>query len=191
MSKFEHRKKLCIQRVLKQCHPDAEISHKAVNKMNDFIDTIAFLLVENLIQQKRKVTVEHVKIAVQNLIGGELADHGVSAIGRAFRRLEERKNNPTYTNLRCKAGLLFTTAFVQKETRRVGIPELPADACIALMALLEYIAAEILELSGNAAWDDAPDDVEYPVILTRHLRVSVKRDEELDPFTKKINFSFV
>ena len=175
---------------MKQWHPDVEISCKAVDIVNDFIDVVAFSLVEIILQGSEKVTVEHVKIAIQNLIGGDLAKHGISEIGRTFRRFEERKNNPKYTNLRCKAGLLFTMAFVQKANHQAGVPELPTDVCIALMALLEYMAAEILEMSGNAVWDDAPEDVEYPVILTRHLRVNVNGDEELDPFAKKINFSF-
>ncbi|KAK1318427.1 putative histone H2A.2 [Acorus calamus] len=74
-----------------------------------------------------------------------------------------------------KAGLQFPVGriarFLKKGryAQRVG-----SGAPIYLAAVLEYLAAEVLELAGNAARDNKKSR-----IIPRHLLLAIRNDEEL------------
>ena len=75
-----------------------------------------------------------------------------------------------------KAGLAFPVGRVHRLLRRGNYAQrVGAGAPVYLAAVLEYLAAEILELAGNAARDNKKTR-----IIPRHLQLAIRNDEELN-----------
>ena len=80
------------------------------------------------------------------------------------------------TSRSAKAGLQFPVGRVHRHIKlgryatRIG-----AGAPVYLAAVLEYMAAEVLELAGNAARDNKKSR-----ISPRHITLAVRNDEELN-----------
>src|SRR6476659_11425267 len=74
-----------------------------------------------------------------------------------------------------KAGLQFPVGRVHRLLRKGNYAKrVGAGAPVYLAAVLEYLAAEILELAGNAARDNKKHR-----IVPRHIQLAVRNDEEL------------
>merc|ERR1740138_652432 len=75
-----------------------------------------------------------------------------------------------------RAGLQFPVGRVArflkqgKYSDRVG-----AGAPVYLAAVLEYLAAEVLELAGNAA-----KDLKRSRVIPRHIQMAIRHDDELN-----------
>ncbi|CAI9273367.1 unnamed protein product [Lactuca saligna] len=93
--------------------------------------------------------------------------------GAAGRKAGGPKKKPVSRSV--KAGLQFPVGrlgrFLKKGqyAKRVG-----SGAPVYLAAVLEYLAAEVLELAGNAARDNKKTR-----IIPRHVLLAVRNDEEL------------
>lgn len=92
-----------------------------------------------------------------------------------------KKNKPS-TSRSTKAGLAFPVGRIHTQLKqgrysaRVG-----AGAPVYLAAVLEYLAAEILELAGNASRDN-----KRVRILPRHIQLAIRNDEELNKLLSSV-----
>ena len=74
-----------------------------------------------------------------------------------------------------RAGLQFPVGRIARHLRQGRWAErVGAGAPVYLAAVLEYLAAEVLELAGNAAKDNKKTR-----IVPRHIQLAVRNDEEL------------
>ena len=75
-----------------------------------------------------------------------------------------------------KAGLQFPVGRVARYLKKGRYAKsVGAGAPVYLAAVMEYLAAEILELAGNAARDNKKHR-----IVPRHVQLAVRNDEELN-----------
>ena len=74
-----------------------------------------------------------------------------------------------------KAGLQFPVGRIARFLKKGKYAErVGAGAPVYLAAVLEYLAAEVLELAGNAARDNKKTR-----IIPRHIQLAIRNDEEL------------
>lgn len=75
-----------------------------------------------------------------------------------------------------RAGLQFPVGRVHRLLKQGNYAErIGAGAPVYLAAVMEYLAAEILELAGNAARDNKKQRIN-----PRHLQLAIRNDEELN-----------
>jgi len=92
----------------------------------------------------------------------------------SIKMVGKAKSKPISRSTR--AGLQFPVGRMHRRlkkgnySRRVG-----SGAPIYLAAVMEYLAAEVLELAGNAARDNKKKR-----IIPRHLQLAIRNDEELN-----------
>ena len=178
------RFQIYLFKVLKQVHPDTGISAAAMVIMNDFVLDVfnrvmkeAMLLLE--LSGKNTLSSREVQTGVRFVLPGELAKHAVSEGTKAVTKYFAsgpsgggKSQSKSY-----KAGLQFPvgrilTLMKMKYHGRVG-----QGAPVYLAAVMEYMAAEVLELSGNASRDNKKSR-----IIPRHITLAVENDEELSKF---------
>merc|ERR1719194_39745 len=88
------------------------------------------------------------------------------------------KSNKKSTSKSIKAGLQFPVGRIARYLRKGRYASrIGAGAPVYLSAVLEYLAAEVLELAGNAARDNKKSR-----IIPRHITLAVRNDEELNKF---------
>jgi len=84
-----------------------------------------------------------------------------------------------------KAGLQFPVGRIHRLLKKGNYAQrVGAGAPVYLAAVLEYLAAEILELAGNAARDN-----KKARIVPRHLQLAIKNDEELNKLLRSVIIS--
>lgn len=182
-----------IYRVLKQVHPDTGMSGDGLSELNNLVRISLQRIVTsvNLLMQNSKgrktISAREVQSGVRLALPGELAKHavaeGIKAVTKYGSTDAGVRGQPVSRGRR--AGLQFPVTRIEtvmmelSTVRRKG-----AGAAVYLSAVLEYICAEILEISGNAA-----RDAKKKRITPRHLKLAILNDEELSRFFKGVIMS--
>ena len=173
-------------KVLKQVHCDLGISKRAMMVCNDFLVDMYLRIEKEAVQlaelnQRSTITSREIQTAVRLVLPGELAKHGVSEGTKAVCKFNATTSGQKST----RAGLQFPvgrlhTLLKLRVKQRIG-----ATAPVYLAAVLEYLVAEVLELSGNAARDNKKCR-----IIPRHLFLAAANDEELNKLLANVDLAF-
>jgi len=98
----------------------------------------------------------------------------VPNISERFNMVGKGRSNPVSKSKR--AGLQFPVGRVHRRLKKGNYSNrVGSGAPIYLAAVMEYLAAEVLELAGNAARDNKKKR-----IIPRHLQLAIRNDEELN-----------
>ena len=86
-----------------------------------------------------------------------------------------------------RAGLQFPVGRIHRLLRKGNYAErVGAGAPVYMAAVMEYLAAEVLELAGNAARDNKKTR-----IIPRHLQLAIRNDEELNKLLSGVTIAQV
>ena len=81
-----------------------------------------------------------------------------------------------------RAGLVFPVGRVSRMIRQTRLaPRISSTAGVYVSAVMEYLAAEIVELAGYAAKDQTRKR-----ISPRHIELAVRKDGELDNLLSRV-----
>ena len=84
-----------------------------------------------------------------------------------------------------RAGLQFPVGRITRLLRKGNYAErIGAGAPVYLAAVMEYLAAEVLELAGNAARDNKKTR-----IVPRHIQLAIRNDEELNKLLSNVTIA--
>ena len=200
-----------IKKVLAQVHPAAALKSDSKSQLNFFLNKLASALISSAsglanLNDRTTLSARHVQAAVKEILPGELAKRAVSEGTKASTKYQAFafvKDKKVKTNGAEKSGLQFSVSKVKTLLRGCsklqkvkvyngnGKTHLVKGGCnrrvgalapVYLAAVLEYIAAEILELSGNSARDH-----KHERITARDLLLDIDSDPELMTLKKKLN----
>ena len=175
---------LYIKRVLKDVHPGTGINGEALDLMNNLLLSFIKKLCENASISlanagKKTLSSREIQGAVRLVLPRELGKHAVSEGTKAIIKWKTGGKGRQEK----KAGLYFPVARTETLLRACmsSCPRVGAGAPVYTAAAVEYICAEILELSGNAA-----RDMRRVRITPRHVMFAIKNDEELSVLFKGV-----
>ncbi|XP_076274843.1 histone H2A-like [Rhynchophorus ferrugineus] len=100
----------------------------------------------------------------------------MSGRGKCGKVKGKAKSRSNRAGLQFPVRLQFSVGRIHRLLRKGNYPEREgAGAPVYLAAVMEYLAAEVLELAGNAARDNKKTR-----IIPRHLQLAIRNDEELN-----------
>jgi histone H2A len=170
-----------IRAVLKQIHSDTGLTEQAVMDTNMMLH----LVMENVLDvacelthkdKSKTLSARAIESATKIVLPTELKSHALSTAQKALVKFSQSQRTEDPLRVEKRAGLKFPVARVEHLVR-VHCPELKISekACIYLTTVLEYMCAEIMELSGNVA-----RDFKKKRITPHHISYAIQRDEELN-----------
>lgn len=176
-----------IPKVLKIVHPDAQLSKSALLLLNDMIIRLAYKLItsSNKILKsvnKKLLSINDISTVVKILLGDQLAkiaiEEGTKAVNIYKKARKNNKKNMAKENYASLYFKISTTHILIKKYITNG-NSVFEDATVFLTGVLEYMALEILELSGNRARDNKRIQ-----IMPRDIFITIKNDFELNQIFK-------
>merc|ERR1712080_465193 len=97
-------------------------------------------------------------------------------------KLSQGKGKKKPVRLEKQVGLSFPCSRVTRHCRKAKVAKRVSKRTgVFASAVMEYIAAEVLELAGNAA-----KEKKKLTIFPKHLQTAIRSDEELNDFLKTV-----
>lgn len=164
-----------IRRQLLDFHSNFRISKDALYQTNTILNLIANKLTQESIKisrQDKKSTISqvHLETVVNMVLPGELSKYAIEHIRKV---IENSKVNGVPKMNNQIRGLGFppsrTGKFLHDQKGRVS-----GSSKIAFAAILDYICAEIIELSSDVSYEEGKETV-----TLRHLLIGISKDENL------------
>lgn len=189
-----------IKKILKQVHPEMGMTERCLKQLEFILQIIggkiacvAKQLTIGAYHAKRKtsgdkvakegnyhntISVRAVQQAVRLIFGNnELAKHAVSELNKAVTKAHSFvPKKGVKATLHKKAGLEFPVTRIRRLLDDSGL-RVSDNAAIGLAAVLEYICAELAELSGNSA-----RDYRHKNIRSKDIGRAIDADIELKVF---------
>jgi histone H2A len=170
-----------IYGVLKQVHPDTGLSGKAKSMLNEILKLIVRKIMKaanDLSAGKDTVTLSSriILAAVRVVCYGELANHSANEGNKALTKYQSSLGSKAAGGKTRRAGLIISVPRIEKLIRKNTVMKrVGQGAPIYVAAVVEYLLAEIIELSGNAARDN-----KFMRIKPRHIKLAIANDAELN-----------
>ena len=204
-----------ILKVLKQIHPDLNLSKNVKSQINSFLNVLGEKIAEkssflsnssmSVIKRKTKkeslekpvnknkqhtIRIKDIQSASAIIFGlyNLLYTHAKSEGTKAVNKylLTTSGSKTEHISRTKRAKLLFSVSRVEKMLRMSHNGRVANLACVYLSAILEYITAEILELAGNNS-----KLLKRTTISSRSLMHIMQDDEEINNLTTKINWRVI
>jgi histone H3/H4 len=180
-----------ISKVLKQVSSSNGITSNAKQQLNSVICMVAKEIsktVIHLTEIAKKKTMSHKEVenSVKLLFSGELSSNSILEGIKSVDKFSTE--NSKGSSRQGKAGIIFPPSVSEKFLRNFGYSKVmvTSSAPIFLAATLEYLTAEILELSAKYS-----NEHKRVRITIRDLQLSIGNDTELSNLFDKLNISFL
>ena len=178
-----------IQKALKQVSKN-EITSNAKQQLNNLLIIIAKLITEKTlylveVSKKKTISVKELENSVGILFSGELKnviiEEGKKSVIKFRENIDEEKKGFSVQN---KIGIIFPPSMCEKFLRKFGNSNImiTVESPVYLASVLEYISAEILDLSSSIA--SAHNRIR---ITVRDLEIAIRTDYEFNSFFNKNN----
>lgn len=188
-----------ISKLSKEINEDLSLSSDAKHNLNNIANILLSKLVQqstelmhpkNFVNPKKKLPekktlsaaeVETATILIISPLRG-LEDHSLNNGKKTLTKFRNAKKGGTLAE---KAGLILSVSKTANSIRsNLKKENLSVNASIYATAVLEYILAEILELSGNECRSD-----KKKTIKPNHIKKAVESDFELEDLMSTLNIS--
>lgn len=184
---------LYIHKALKQVSNN-EITNNAKQQLNHLLIIIAKLITDKClffveISKKKTLSIKELENAISILFLGELKkviiEEGEKSVIKYKENIDDEKKRCSKQN---KIGIIFPPSICEKFLRKFGNSNImiSQESSIYLASVLEYISAEILDLSSSIA--SAHNRIR---ITVRDLEISIRTDYEFNSFFNKNNIKFI
>ena len=193
-----------IIKVLRQVHPGQSITEDAKSQTNYFLNVLAEEIIDEVVKilnrvykmkkkrspDRKTISSRDIQSAIRIILPGSLAKHAISEGTKAVTKYTSASSWSDYSpNKRSKksskagkAGLQFPPSRIKTLMKNQTRQRIGDGAPVYLAAVLEYISAELLELSGNNARNRGKTR-----ISAEDLAKAIENDEELDTLANKLD----